>query len=421
MAISTTDGNGANIASFIQSVATSNATTKAYIKLANKNDLSLYATYAITSMNDQTGWFEFAISYTGGNVTTFGTNVVLLVSLIRNGDIGPTGPTGPTGAEGVTGPTGSTGATGPAGQFGGVTVDYTFDSATTVTDPGSGKVKFDNANLTLASLMVIDDESDGAIDIQPFLRTIDDSTSTIKGHLRISNKLDSTDFALFTISALTEQTGFFEVSVAYVSGSATAFSNNEDVIITFARTGDVGPQGSTGPTGPTGEGGPTGPTGPTGPDARVSVSATAPSGPLEGDLWFRSSTGRLFAYYDSYWVEISGEPGPPGPTGPSSYSTVSTQSGTSYTFVSGDQEKLIEFTSNSSITVTVPENSSVAFAIGSSLDVLQYGTGQITIQGAGGVTVRTTALAKTRTQYSVVSIIKIDTNEWVLVGDLAVL
>jgi hypothetical protein len=255
MAISTTDGYGANITSFLQAVATSSSTPKAFIKLTNKNDLSLYATYSISSMTDQTGWFEFGISYTGGNVTTFGTNVVLLVSIVRNGDIGPTGPTGATGAtgaQGIQGETGPIGATGPAGQFGGVTVDYTFDSDTSQTDPGTGKVRFNNANLTLATEMTIDDESDGAIDIQPFLRTIDDSTSTIKGHLRISNKLDSSDFALFTISGITEETGFFDVAVAYVSGSATSFTNNEDVIITFARTGDMGAQGPTGPTGPTG-------------------------------------------------------------------------------------------------------------------------------------------------------------------------
>ena len=58
-----------------------------------------------------------------------------------------------------------------------------------------------------------------------------------------------------------------------------------------------------------------GPTGPTGPD-RLSVSDTAPISPNIGDLWFNSSLGRLFSYYDSTWVEISGAMGPTGPTGP---------------------------------------------------------------------------------------------------------
>lgn len=61
--------------------------------------------------------------------------------------------------------------------------------------------------------------------------------------------------------------------------------------------------------------GATGPVGPTGPD-RMSVSASEPSSPNSGDLWFNSNQGRLYSYYDSNWVEISGAIGPTGPTGP---------------------------------------------------------------------------------------------------------
>lgn len=34
------------------------------------------------------------------------------------------------------------------------------------------------------------------------------------------------------------------------------------------------------------------------------VSDTAPSAPVLGDEWFNSETGRLYTYYDSYWIEI---------------------------------------------------------------------------------------------------------------------
>lgn len=199
-------------------------------------------------------------------------------------ELGATGPTGPTGATGSTGAVGATGATGPQGNFGGLTVDYTFDTNTAQTDPGTGKVKFNNANLSIATLMIIDDEDDNSVDIQPFLRTIDDSTSPIKGHFRISNRANASDFALFTISSILEETGFFEVTVAYVSGSATSFSNAEDVIVTFARTGDMGAQG------------------PTGPETLV-VSATAPSD--ISVLWADTST-----------TSQIGATGPTGPTGP---------------------------------------------------------------------------------------------------------
>ena len=97
--------------------------------------------------------------------------------------------------------------------------------------------------------MYIDDLDDNGTDIQPFLRTIDDSTSTIKGHFRVSNRLDASHFALFTISSIAEQSGYFDVVCSYVSDSSTAFDNLEDIITTFARTGDKGEVGAQGAQG----------------------------------------------------------------------------------------------------------------------------------------------------------------------------
>ena len=163
-----------------------------------------------------------------------------------------TGNQGTQGLFGTQGSQGLQGLSGKDGNFGGATFDYTFNTDTTNTDPGIGNLKFNNLNLTLASELYIDDQNDGTTDIQSFLRTIDDSTSTIKGHFRISNKFDASDFALFTISSIVEQTGYFQVDSSYVSGSATSFTNAEDVIITFARTGDKGDTGSQGAQGTSG-------------------------------------------------------------------------------------------------------------------------------------------------------------------------
>lgn len=53
------------------------------------------------------------------------------------------------------------------------------------------------------------------------------------------------------------------------------------------------------------------------------VSDTAPSAPVLGDEWFNSETGRLYTYYDSYWIEIgtsvSGQDGAAGADGLSAY------------------------------------------------------------------------------------------------------
>jgi hypothetical protein len=56
------------------------------------------------------------------------------------------------------------------------------------------------------------------------------------------------------------------------------------------------------------------------PDAKFYVSSTAPSSPVEGDVWFNSVTMQHFVYYDGYWVEsnsaVGGPEGPQGPQGP---------------------------------------------------------------------------------------------------------
>ena len=69
----------------------------------------------------------------------------------------------------------------------------------------------------------------------------------------------------------------------------------------------TGPTGPTGPTGATGaDSTVTGPTGPTGADGKYLESATAPSSPDPGDIWFNTTTGSTYIYYDSFWVGVGG-------------------------------------------------------------------------------------------------------------------
>ena len=168
-----------------------------------------------------------------------------------NGTQGIQGIQGITGAgtQGTTGAQGITGNDGQNGSFGGATFDYTFSTDTTNSDPGVGKLKFDNSTPASITEIYIDDQDDNTLDIQTFLRTIDDSTSTIKGHFKVSNKFATDTFLLFTIDGSSaEETGYFRIPCTQVSGNAS-FSNGEDVIITFARTGDRGDQGIQGADG----------------------------------------------------------------------------------------------------------------------------------------------------------------------------
>ena len=98
--------------------------------------------------------------------------------------------------------------------------------------------------------------------------------------------------------------------------------------------------------------------------------------------------------------------------------TLNAQTGTTYTLVLTDNGRLVTLNNASPITLTVPLNSSVAFATGAVINIQQIGAGQVTVAGAGGVTVTGTG-TKLRTQYSAAALVKTGTDSWTLIGDLS--
>jgi hypothetical protein len=91
----------------------------------------------------------------------------------------------------------------------------------------------------------------------------------------------------------------------------------------------------------------------------------------------------------------------------------------SYTLsATSERDSLIEVNKSSATTITIPLNSAVGFPIGTTLDVLQTGTGQVTIAGDSGVTVDATPGLKLRARWSSVTLFKRAENSWVAFGDL---
>lgn len=91
----------------------------------------------------------------------------------------------------------------------------------------------------------------------------------------------------------------------------------------------------------------------------------------------------------------------------------------SYTAVLADGGTMVEMSNASANNFTVPPNSSVAFPVGTVIDVLQTGAGQTTIVAGAGVTVNYAIGLKLRAQWSAASLIKRATNTWVAIGDLS--
>lgn len=90
------------------------------------------------------------------------------------------------------------------------------------------------------------------------------------------------------------------------------------------------------------------------------------------------------------------------------------------TLALADYGKIVEVTSSSSSTITVPTNAAVAFPIGTMIEVARMGTGTVTIAAASGVTIRNpTSVLTISPQYGSIVLRKRGTNEWVINGYLA--
>lgn len=99
--------------------------------------------------------------------------------------------------------------------------------------------------------------------------------------------------------------------------------------------------------------------------------------------------------------------------------TENAQSGTSYTFALTDGGKMVTGSNSSPTTFTVPTNSSIGFPIGTRIDVLQIGTGKITIANSVGVILLSQGGNKTiKEQYVACTLWKKDTDLWYLMGNL---
>ena len=96
------------------------------------------------------------------------------------------------------------------------------------------------------------------------------------------------------------------------------------------------------------------------------------------------------------------------------------QTGTTYTFVLADAGKMVTFANGSAQTITVPPNSSVAFAVGTQIILQGILAGVVTLVAGAGVTVNSKdAALAIDGQWAAVTLVKTATDVWSLIGALA--
>jgi hypothetical protein len=110
-------------------------------------------------------------------------------------------------------------------------------------------------------------------------------------------------------------------------------------------------------------------------------------------------------------------------TAPKVNLTFNAQTGTTYTFVLGDNGQMVTANNASAQTYTIPPNSSVAFPDGTQINIIQIGAGQVTFAQGSGVTIvstgATAAAPKLRAQYSSATLVKRSTDLWYVLGDIS--
>lgn len=128
--------------------------------------------------------------------------------------------------------------------------------------------------------------------------------------------------------------------------------------------------------------------------------------PVNGTVCFIRSLNQLQYYWNGAWRWFND-------------STELSSIVADYTLQLSDAGKTLNVNSSADITITVPPNSAVPFVIGQRLDLMRTGSGNVTFaQGAGVVIQSKNSNKKIAARYSAGTLIKLDTNTWILIGDL---
>ena len=136
---------------------------------------------------------------------------------------------------------------------------------------------------------------------------------------------------------------------------------------------------------------------------------SAPTSPVNGDVWM--TTAAVFARVNGATQQLAN-------VIDITKSAESVQTA-SYTLALADAGAVVTINNALAVNCTVPPNSSVAFPIGTRIDVVQWGAGQVSVVAGAGVTIRSSgSKLKINGQFSAATLWKRGSDEWLLAGDI---
>lgn len=121
--------------------------------------------------------------------------------------------------------------------------NYEFDDTTAKADPGSGKFRLNNADLSTATELYIDDEDQNGTDLSNFYDSLSGERILIK------NKEETGKFLIFDVSSVTDETGYYTIGLTFVAevgtpeiltdGDECAFSYNTSSGQSYTQNEDI--------------------------------------------------------------------------------------------------------------------------------------------------------------------------------------
>lgn len=346
---------------------------------------------------------------------------------------------------------------------------FTFSMGTTNVDPGDGFIALNNATPASATEIYVDLQDTHASVITTWLDAI-----VAGGRLRLYRLDAPTNFAEYTVTSVTVVAGYRTITVTYVAGAGTFNGTTGNTGLSYSFGGTTGLAGSS-----TISFKHTYSTTTTDADPGAGIfrlnNATISSATqiymdvlaydgtditdyidswddstntVKGTLVLRSQltptiwatfnvTGVttasgyrkiLVTYVDSVGTlptttgDIFSSFVRAGDVGAdaSVTQTINAQTGTTYTFVLADAGKLVTSSNAGTQVLTVPLNATVAYPVGTHIDIAQLGAGLVSIAATAGVTINSAGSAlNISVRYGAATLIKLATDTWLLVGSIA--
>lgn len=234
------DANGSDVQAWINALDDSTSTVRGYLTIFKASNAAIYRIFAISgALTDPGGYTKITVTPVVSN-GALADNDPIVIMFARTGDKGDTG---------TAGTNGTNGATGAQGGYGGNSQEYKYSTTVTDADPGSGFIRFNNATFGSITQLFVDDNNNGGADVQAWVDSLDDSSSSVRGLIRVFLESNQAIFRLFNVTgANTDPGGYTKIAVAPLL-STGALANNDVVVVSFQRTGDKGDTGSAGATG----------------------------------------------------------------------------------------------------------------------------------------------------------------------------